>query len=568
MKDLSIFKQFAPKKKEQLSIGTNAVIYTRVSSVDQEDNTSLSSQKRYCENYADKKGLNVIGYFGGTHESAKTDDRKEFNKMLTFVKRTKNVSYVIVYSYERFSRSGMNGAQIADDLLKQYGVITLAVTQELDPTTPAGSFQQKILFLFGQMDNELRKDKIVTGMKEMLSKGYWVWNLPRGYCDLNKGRASERQIVVSEEGKKLRKAFEWKAYKQMSNVEISRRLKKMGVNFPDKRLNELFRNPFYCGLITNKMMPGEVIEGHHEAMVSKDLFLMANQICKDRRVHSYTFKNDNEELPLKVFTKCDKCKESLTGYLVKKKGLYYYKCSTKGCKVNRSAKAMHEMFKQALSIFKIAPEELEIVKVQIEEQFYNFFENNIQEKKNMKSNLTEINKKIDKIEERFAIGEINKEMHNKFKAKFEQERAGIEQEMNKSSINFSNLKKTLDFALKICSNPLLLWEKSNYDGKKVFQNLLFPEGIYYNRELDQSRTTRINSFFSLIASISRGLEGNKKGISVKKTKIPSFVVSLGLEPRLFCTKNRRVASYTIGHSIIERTNIKIKTKYETRKVKK
>ena len=140
MKDLSIFKQFAPKKKEQLSIGTNAVIYTRVSSVDQEDNTSLSSQKRYCENYADKKGLNVIGYFGGTHESAKTDDRKEFNKMLTFVKRTKNVSYVIVYSYERFSRSGMNGAQIADDLLKQYGVITLVFSQVLDPSTPAGSF--------------------------------------------------------------------------------------------------------------------------------------------------------------------------------------------------------------------------------------------------------------------------------------------------------------------------------------------------------------------------------------------------------------------------------------------
>jgi hypothetical protein len=31
MRDLSIFQQFAPQKKEQLSIGTNAVIYTRVS---------------------------------------------------------------------------------------------------------------------------------------------------------------------------------------------------------------------------------------------------------------------------------------------------------------------------------------------------------------------------------------------------------------------------------------------------------------------------------------------------------------------------------------------------------
>ncbi len=128
----------------------------------------------------------------------------------------------------------------------------------------------------------------------------------------------------------------------------------------------------------------------------------------------------------------------------------------------------------------------------------------------LKSNLTELNKKIEKIEERFALGEINKEMHKKFTTKFEQERAEIKGEINKSSINFSNLKKPLNFALKIRSNPLLLWGSSNYDKKKVFQNLLFPEGIYYNRDLDQSRTTRINSFFSLIASISRDLEGNKK----------------------------------------------------------
>ena len=89
--------------------------------------------------------MNIVGYFGGTYESAKTDDRKEFNRMLTFVKRSKNVNYIIVYSYERFSRSGIAGASIADDLLKKYGVITLATTQELDPTTPSGSFQQKIL---------------------------------------------------------------------------------------------------------------------------------------------------------------------------------------------------------------------------------------------------------------------------------------------------------------------------------------------------------------------------------------------------------------------------------------
>ena len=360
MSDLSLFKQFAPQAPKQFQEGNNAVIYTRVSSADQEDNTSLASQKRYCELYAQKRGLNVVGYFGGTYESAKTDDRKEFNRMLTFVKRSKNVNYVIVYSYERFSRSGIAGASIADDLLKKYGVITLATTQELDPTTPSGSFQQKILFLFGQMDNELRRDKVVTGMRELLTKGYWVWAAPRGYKDLNKGRATERKLVVNEEGKILKKAFEWKAYDQLPNVEITRRLNRMGVDISEKRLNNLFLNPFYCGLITSKMLPGQVIEGRHEPLISRELFLAVHHIRQEKRTQGFVHEKDNENLPLKLFTKCDKCGQPLTGYLVKKKGLYYYKCNTKGCKVNRSAKAMHEMFRGMLKTFKIGREEFEL----------------------------------------------------------------------------------------------------------------------------------------------------------------------------------------------------------------
>jgi len=71
MSDLSLFKQFAPQVPHKFKEGNNAVIYTRVSSAEQEDNTSLSSQKKHCEMYADRRGLNVVSYFGGTYESAK-----------------------------------------------------------------------------------------------------------------------------------------------------------------------------------------------------------------------------------------------------------------------------------------------------------------------------------------------------------------------------------------------------------------------------------------------------------------------------------------------------------------
>ena len=48
---------------------------------------------------------------------------------------------------------------------------------------------------------------------------------------------------------------------------------------------------------------------------------------------------------------------------------------------------------------------------------------------------------------------------------------------------------------------------------------------------------------------------DKKSHLMKKV---AFVVPLGLEPRLFCTKSRRVASYTIGHCIKWSAKITIK----------
>ncbi len=529
MSDLSLFKQFAPQVPHEFKEGNNAVIYTRVSSAEQEDNTSLASQKKHCEMYANRRGLNVVSYFGGTYESAKTDDRKEFNRMLTFVKRTKNINYVIVYSYERFSRSGINGASIAEDLLKKYGVMTLAATQELDPRTPAGSFQQKILFLFGQMDNELRRDKVITGMKEHLLNGYWVWRIPFGYKDLNKGKANQRNLVVNEQGKILKSAFEMKVYKQMSNAEIARHLSRTGLNLNEKRLNEIFLNPFYCGLLTSKMIPGQVIEGRHEPLVSKELFLAVHNIRKENRSQGFVHDKDNDNLPLKVFTQCDKCKQALTGYLVKKKGLYYYKCSTKGCKVNRSAEAMHDLFRNLLKCFQIGMEEFEIIRFQLEEQMNVFFESRIKDTKILKSNLAEVKKKLEAIEERFVIGEIDRNLYDKFRPKYEKECFEIEQELNKSDGYFSNLKKVIDFAVKVCRNPLIMWDKLDFGGKRVFQNLLFPEGIIYNREFDQYRTTRVNSFFSAIPQLKRVLEQNKSGSSVNFNRTSALVPGTRLE---------------------------------------
>jgi site-specific DNA recombinase len=147
--ELEAFSVFAKGQIVKKEKNTNSVIYTRVSSKEQTKGMSLEIQKKECEQYALRNKIPIMGYFGGTYESAKTDERKEFNRMLAFVKKSREkISIIIVYSIDRFSRSGANAVYIADQL-KQQGISVFAVTQPTDTTTPNGCFQQKYpVYLF------------------------------------------------------------------------------------------------------------------------------------------------------------------------------------------------------------------------------------------------------------------------------------------------------------------------------------------------------------------------------------------------------------------------------------
>ncbi len=207
---LELFRPFAKGSDAVRQYTNNCVIYTRVSTKEQADNNmSLTTQLKACELFAAKHQYSVLGQFGGTYESAKNDERTEFNRMLSFVRKSKEkVSFIIVYSVDRFSRSGANAIYITEQLKKQ-GVVVVAVTQPTDATTPSGSLQQNIQYIFSEYDNQLRREKCMAGTKEALLRGEWCGVLPTGYDKIT--REGKSLIIANQKGKLLKKAFLWKA---------------------------------------------------------------------------------------------------------------------------------------------------------------------------------------------------------------------------------------------------------------------------------------------------------------------------------------------------------------------
>jgi site-specific DNA recombinase len=480
--DLRLFSEFAKGATNIITHTNNCVIYTRVSSKEQADtNMSLQTQLKQCTDFCYRSNLKIIQEFGGTYESAKNDDRKEFNKMLNFVRNKNNqISHIIVYSLDRFSRSGANAMKIMDDLNKK-GIKVSSVTQPADSSTSSGQFQQKIQMVFSEYDNLQRKEKCVTGTKEALLRGEWCNKPPIGYNTVKVN--GKRQIVVNEVGQLLKKAFIWKANYNWSIQTIVEKLRLQGLKIYQQQLSNVFRNPFYCGLLSHAALKGDIVEGKQEILISKELFLKVNNDLSINP-HGYKLLIENEKIPLKNYMKCNDCGSSMAGYIVKKKNLWYYKCRKKGCCNNVSAKIIHDNFLGMLKPFQLelSPQANQFISKQILRSFtYKIKEKELEES-HLKNQLKDIEDKISKLEEKFILDLINNELYHKFHDKYKDEKLEVLTKLDKYQNKVSNLEMNVNKVIEFSSNISSLWVSSNYDNKLKIQKLLFPKGISYDRE--------------------------------------------------------------------------------------
>ena len=525
----TVFSQFAKGKKTVRSKGTNCVIYTRVSTKEQADNNmSLETQKKACESYATKNGFQIMGCFGGTYESAKTDERKHFNSMLTYVKKSKEkISTIIVYSVDRFSRSGGNAIYITEQL-KREGISVFAVTQPTDTTTASGSLQQNIQFIFSEYDNQLRREKCMAGVKEKLLAGIWCTTQPMGY-DIVKGDG-KKAIILNAKGKLIKKAFLWKL-QGLSNEAIRERLEVAGWKVNHQRITDFLSNPFYCGMIVHSALEGEVIEGIQEKAVTRDVFLQVNNILA-QTTHGYSIKVENDDAPLKRFLRCDDCGKLLRAYKSKKIQKYYYKCCTMGCSCNKRADDLHERFKAVLEelTLKVNEDTAHLLVRKMVVRYNEANKDNAATKNELDRQLVDAEKKIVRLEERYIMEEIDREIFIRFKEKFVAERDELTKNLGNTSTGVSNLEKCLEATIAYALKLAPAWDFGDYADKQRIQNLVFPEGMYYNRKNDQCRTPRINSVFAYMAELARVSENKKTGNSTLESLVAGRVVWAGIEP--------------------------------------
>ncbi|NDW10784.1 recombinase family protein [Dysgonomonas sp. 520] len=501
-----------------------AVVWTRVSTKEQADNNnSLEIQKKECELYAKRNNIEIVEYFGGTNESAKKEG-KLYQEMIAKVAKMKEVNIILVYSFDRFSRAGDEGI-LTKRYLKSKGIYVVSITQATDPDNPAGEFMENILFLFNQFENNLRKGKCEAGMKECLEKGYWYARPPMGFDKKKEGK--EHIVTVNKTGELLREAFYWKAKEGLTDVQIVERLKAHGLKIYKQKLSEIFHNPFYCGKIKHALLGDTIIDGKQEILAPVDVWNKVNGIESNI---GYSHAIETPMYPLKRHVICDNCGCYLTGYEVKTKRLHYYKCNTKGCKSNHNIVKIHDGYSCLLSGYTIPEELIPITKKVLTKVFKERNDNQSCLHKELSKQLTECNNQIKDVNVKCGMGYITTEVYETTISVLKDKKASIENELEKSKENLSNLQKFIDSTLQIACKLGDLWVNSNFSIQQKLQSLVFPEGVIYNKETNSYLTKKVNSVFTFVSNISAFYEIHKNKKEPLFSDSFSLVAETGLEP--------------------------------------
>jgi hypothetical protein len=151
-------------------------------------------------------------------------------------------------------------------------------------------------------------------------------------------------------------------------------------------------------------------------------------------------------LPLKIFVREQYSGSPLTGYI--KKGNWYYKARRSGVGVNISAIRLHGHFEKLLMQFEYQKSYKGKLKTAITEGLKKRLDGVLKENIQLKKRSSELQTQIEKLEERFVLGEVGRDLYEKYTAKYSEELSKIKEELGKSSVNSSNLEMVVEKGLQ------------------------------------------------------------------------------------------------------------------------
>lgn len=454
-------------------------MYCRVSSDDQKNRDTIENQIETLNAYIEfKEDLEKYDeYLDDAISGTVPFDQRPKGKQLIEDCKKGLFQAILVYKVDRFGRDTLSGLS-AVELLRNYNIEIISVTEPFDLNTPTGRFQFISYLNMAELDRNNILERMFIGATRAAKQGKWLGGIvPYGYF-VNK----EKFLEINEiEATIVRKIFDLYINDGLSILDVTCYLNNSGIdcnyairgtgkkNYDSKlsiwstaTIQRIFSSTTYIGIHEygkRSTKRKETIVRQVPAIIPVEIFEEA-QIKKSENKIMSSRNSPNRDFLLRTLIKCGECGRTYYGIYYKKsksvyscsgkknaaKKLYGVKCSNINVVADTIENYAWECCKYILLNFKD-------FKVKVEDN--NIF-NEIQEEierlnkiignfENEKSNVFKLYRKnlIDDLELEGQLTDIKKE--NKKYQKLLQEALNKLEVYNDKNTILNEFEKTVDY---------------------------------------------------------------------------------------------------------------------------
>ena len=515
----------------------NVILYARVSTDEQaQSGTSIDFQKEKLYRYCDIFKENIVKYYHEDFSAKQFNNRPEWNKILVFIKANKGlVNKIWVVRWDRFSRNAPEAYQMIKTLNK-LGVEINAIEQPIDFKIP----EQKMLLSFyltiPEIENDRRSINTTNGMRRNMREGRYVSTAPFGFKN-SRDEMKKPLLIHSDLAPLIKEAFEKFATGTYQKEALRKELYKKGLKVSKNQFCLILENPIYCGKIRLKAFgdePEEILQGIHEPIVTEELFYRVQYVIAGKRKTTTKYSRINDKYPLRGFIVCSKCGKSFTGNPAKGNGgsYEYYTCKANKCK-NETYKCVnvHYQFEQWLGKISFKPEVGSLYLSIMEDVFKSNEGDRNAEIRKLDSELRNEEDFLDKVTEKFVIGDLDKVGYSRMKENTTKRCAGIKSRIAELNSTDSGFKEYTNYGVSLMSNLKQYYCSASLENKQKMLGLIFPEKLVYSNYTFQ--TVESNEILTLLCNGGKGFSDYKKGLSSKIAAQSYVVTSSGFKPETF-----------------------------------
>ena len=307
----------------------NCAIYTRVSTDNQAEKefSSCDAQEQKIRSFiASQDNWRVFKVYSDAGFSGATTQRPALQKLLSDLKKEK-IDIVFVYKIDRLTRSPKDFYQLIE-FFGQSKIDFISITERFDTSTPSGRLLRNIMLTFSQFERELASERTKDKLLERAKKGMCNGGLtPFGYI-----RQGKKLVPHPKEAEEIKSIFE-KYLETKSLSAVYKDLKERGVknkngkNFSKTSIAHILRNVVYIGKVKYN---DKVYQGIHRAIISEEIFAIAQKIHKNKMKKFRVYKN----FLFGGLVKCESCGSNMTSCFTNKrtngklKRYFYYRCTS------------------------------------------------------------------------------------------------------------------------------------------------------------------------------------------------------------------------------------------------